>query len=401
MPRVNLTHRSLPGLIADQARQLDYFDDSTPRFGLRVSPKGRRTWFVMYRHNRRMRRLTFGTFPPLSLADARERARTLLRRVDDGYDPAQEKRDARDAETFAELSIEYMTRHAKPKKRSWKNDQRMIDKDLLPRWRHVKIRDIGKRDIRELLEAVADRGLRVQPNRLLALVRKMFQFAEERELVTTNPARGIKPIGQERPRERVLSADEIRSFWAALESETPLVRIMFRLRLLTAQRGAEVSQMRWVDLDLQNRLWTIPGDIAKNGKPHSVPLGPLAIGMLTELQQPASTKPSPWVFPSPRKGLPRRMVQKAVDRVRARAGVDFQLHDLRRTATSILASEGVERVVVKKILNHSERGEVTAVYDRYNYDRQKRSAIERLEARVVRAVSDEPASSVVQFAAVG
>jgi integrase len=145
----------------------------------------------------------------------------------------------------------------------------------------------------------------------------------------------------------------------------------FKLRLLTAQRGVEVLTMRWADLD--GDWWTIPGDVAKNGSSHRVPLSKPAQAILAELRDAADG--SRWVFPSPKvAGKPIVNVQKAADRLVELAGVEFVPHDLRRTAASHMTSMGVPRLVVSKILNHVERG-VTAVYDRHSYDEEKREAL--------------------------
>jgi integrase len=155
---------------------------------------------------------------------------------------------------------------------------------------------------------------------------------------------------------------------------------LFRLRLLTAQRGGELHGATWQEIDLVGGWWTIPAERSKNGLAHRVPLSPQAVRILKALK----AKESAWVFPSSNK-LKQHInhAQKAIERVVERSKVEFRGHDLRRTAASLMVGAGVARLVVSKILNHVETG-VTAVYDRHSYDLEKRAALDfwgrRLEA---------------------
>jgi len=164
-----------------------------------------------------------------------------------------------------------------------------------------------------------------------------------------------------------------------LEPEHARIAAMFRLRLLTAQRGGEVSTMRKADLDLTGGWWTIPGEFSKNGLAHRVPLSPLAMEIVKEAL--AAADGSEWVFPSPTSDGPVRSIWKAVKRVRDRCKVDFRPHDLRRTAASLMTGMGISRLTVSKILNHVE-SDVTAIYDRHSYDAEKRQALEAWAARL-------------------
>jgi integrase len=192
----------------------------------------------------------------------------------------------------------------------------------------------------------------------------------------------VKRVAPERQRDRVLSEDEIRGLWKALDKEDAVIAAVFRLRLLTAQRGGEVLGANWAEMDLPTGWWTIPAERSKNGLAHRVPLSPQAVKVLKSLR--SLTGDSPWVFPSPKKeSASIAHAQKAIERIVERSGVDFRGHDLRRTAASLMVGAGVPRLVVSKILNHVETG-VTAVYDRHSYDLEKRAALDfwgkRLEA---------------------
>jgi integrase len=373
MPRVALTDRTVASLPPTPGKQVDYFDERMPGFGVRVSPSGRRSWIVLYRASGRLRRLTLGRYPYVSLADARAKAKLTIGEVIQGGDPAAEKRVARCAETFAELATEYMEKHAKAKKRSWREDDRLINRNLLPVWRHLKAKDIARRDVRQVVETVLERGAPIQANRVFALVRKMFNFAIQRDVVEANPCLGLNQPAPNRQRDRVLWEEEIRAVWKAIELERPLIGATFKLRLLTAQRGIEILSMRWEHVDLANGWWTIPAELAKNGLSHRVPLSKEARTVLVAVKR--LCEPGQAVFASPSVAGSMQYAQKAVERVRKASGVEFNGHDLRRTAASHMTSMGISRLVVAKILNHVERG-VTAVYDRHSYDCEKREALD-------------------------
>jgi integrase len=176
-----------------------------------------------------------------------------------------------------------------------------------------------------------------------------------------------------------------------------VIAALFRLRLLTAQRGGEVQGAAWSEIDLVGRWWTIPPERSKNGLAHRVPLSAPAVRILKSLKAEAK-KDAIWVFPSTRKTGPHILhAQKAIERVVERSGVEFRGHDLRRTAASLMVGSGVPRLVVSKILNHVESG-VTAVYDRHSYDAEKRSALDFWGRHVEALVAGKRRSRVLPFA---
>ena len=344
----------------------EHFDRSVTGLALRVSPTGGKSWVLLYRQGRRLRRWTLGRYPTLSLADARDRARAGLRAVAAGDDPAHEKRRRRDALTVAVLAERYLVEYAQPRKRSWKEDRRLLAHEVLPAWRHQAARDIQRADARALIHTVAARGSPIAANRLRALLHTVFAFAVAQDIVEANPITHVPRPGVERRRDRVLTADEIRTFWAGLDDDAPVMAAALRVRFVTAQRGGEIHDLLWRDLDLATRWWTIPAERSKNGLPHRVPLTALALDLIAALPVP---DPEGYVFAGARG---KRQRSQAI----ARLGLDdFRGHDLRRTAASHMASAGVSRLVIGKILNHAEPS-VTAVYDRHSYDAEKRAALE-------------------------
>ncbi len=340
MPRLTFTDAAVRALQPPPAGQVVYLDAGMPGFGLRIAAGGARTWVFTYRQGKRVRRLTLGHYPHLSLADARKKAKTARAEADLGGDPAAEKRAEREAATFAELVTDYIERHAKPKKRSWRADEQMLKKHVPASWNDRKAADVTRRDVRELLAKVAA-ATPIAANRLLACLRKLFNHGIRWDLIGSNPCALIERPAPERQRERVLTADELRRVWAAFDAENAHVAALFRLRLLTAQRGGEVRTMEWSEVDLDAGWWTILAEKAKNRRAHRVPLSPQAVAHLRTLPR---LDGCGWVFPSARgDGGCRRTITKAVTRIRKASGVDFWPHDLRRSAASHMTGMGISR----------------------------------------------------------
>jgi integrase len=358
MASMKMTVRSVEAIRLPAAGQIDYWDADNPGFGLRVSAGGRKAWVTMYRHSNVKRRLTLGTYPALGLAAARAKAAVVHHSVQySNADPAAAKKAERVAETFAELAHDYIERHAKRQKRSWRKDQLILEKDALPRFGRRKAKDITRRDIITMLDDIVARGAPIQANRTLEIVRKLFNWAVGRDLLPANPCFRVAKPSNENRSDRVLTEEEIRAVWQALSVEAPLTAATFKLRLLTAQRGAEVLAMGWNQIS--SGWWTIPAGIAKNGLAHRVPLSAPALSLLDEVRP--LGKGSEWVFPGAGGEGHRVAIHKAHNRIRRRSGVFFVPHDLRRTAASHMTSMGISRLVVSKVLNHVESG-ITAVY---------------------------------------
>ena len=370
----------------------EHADGKIPGLVFRVRPRGGKSWAYRYRINGRLRRLTLGAYPALRLADARTAARTARKAVSLGRDPAAEKREAREADTFGELASRYIDQWAKPRKKTWKEDQRKLNRHVLPQWRHVPASGITRRDARELLERVAE-GAPVGVNRVRSLLSKIFNFGIQVDVIEHNPITGTLR-NPERARERVLTEDEIRTFWKATavkteddEGMSAAMAARFRVQLVTAQRGGEVQAMRWDEVDLDAAVWTIPAEKAKNGLTHRVPLSALAL----ELLDFAKPREDGYVLVG---ALGKRQRREALRTIPID---DFRPHDTRRTAASYMASIGVPRVVIGKILNHVER-DITAVYDRHGYDREKAEALARWADELGRIVAGKAKrAEVVEF----
>jgi integrase len=384
---MKMTARSVAALKRPLEGQKDIFDGSLPGFGMRLSYGGTRTWTLFYRHNGVKRRMKIGNYPALPLAAARDRARAALHDVAVGKDPAAEKVAYRESETVADLAREYLDKHAKVKKRSWQHDERTLRNDVLPAIGKLKAKDVRRRDIIRLLDKVKERSP-IMANRTLEIVRKMFAWGVSQDIVEANICTGIARPSEEPRRERVLMADEIRCFWAAAAKEESRAGLVLQLLLFTAQREGEVLKMRWQNIEEGDEYWwTIPGEIAKNGLAHRVPLSKPVITILRDIR---AQRPDPtYVFARRGGGAPATasLIRKPLNRIRHAAGLeDFVPHDLRRTAASYMTGMGIPRLTVAKVLNHAEAG-VTSVYDRHSYDPEKRHALDAWAQRLMEIVS--------------
>jgi integrase len=397
---MKFTDKGIAALKPKQARY-EVWEDGKSGFGVRVTPRGVKSFVWVYHHQGRPRRLTIGAYPGTGLADARVKLADARKLLAEGKDPGaitvDQRRATRAAETVSELVSLYLDQYARPRKRSAGEDARILGKDVVPTWGRRKAQDITRRDVIALLDGIVERGAPIQANRTLACVRKMFNWAISRDLVPTNPCTMVAMPAKENRRDRVLTDAEIRQFWHGLDNArmSEGTRLALRFQLVTMQRKGEVVGAEWSDLDLENAVWTIPPEKAKNGMAHRVPLSPLALDLLDAIKVEAGK--SRWLFPSPRDDMPATGsgVDHALRKNRASLDlVDVTPHDLRRSAASHMTGLGINRLVVGKLLNHMEPG-VTAVYDRHSYDAEKRHALDAWATRLEAILSGKPATNVV------
>lgn len=388
MPIVKLNARSITTLPAIAGVRTDYRDELLPGFFLRVTPQGTRTFGIVYTtRDGRLRRCTLGPVGPLGLSQARAQAKRLRGAVAQGEDPHGDRMTARrmklTADTIEDLVEAFLTSKEamawRPKTRQ--EFARILNIEVVPVLGDLKPDEVKRGEVRALVDRLAERAP-IMANRVFEVTRRLYTWAIGKDLVETSPCLGLSKPSTETARDRVLTEDEIRAFWAACDGEDGVIAEAFRLMLITAQRRGEVLSMRWQDIE--GTWWTIPADVAKNGRSHRVPLSPQAVTIIDKLRKDANRT---WVFPSPTTDRAIENPQKASERVRERSKVPgLRLHDLRRTAASLMTGMGISRLTVKKILNHAER-DVTAVYDRHSYDPEKRSALEAWGRRLERIVS--------------
>ena len=260
---------------------------------------------------------------------------------------------------------------------------------------HLKAPALTKRQIIAFLDGIVDRGAPVAANRTYALLKQFFEWAAAKDLIPASPMAGVKPPGgTERPRDRILTAEEIGALWEKLDTADMAepTRLALKLLLVTGQRRGELTQARWDHFDLDAKLWTIPVELLKSAhsrrdrpEPHVVPLSDLALVLMRRLKELAGDSPA--VLPAHAskrhaRGYSEGVLSRAVRQNAEHLGIaHWTPHDLRRTAASFMTKIGVPRLHVEKVLNHST-GDIAEVYDRHNYLPEKRAALEKWGAHL-------------------
>ncbi len=398
-------------------------------------PSKAMSWAVRYRHAGRPRKLTLGAYPAITLEAARDLGSKALRAAAGGRDPAQEKQSAKVEEKrraaeevwaqrdlFENVAREFIERYAKPRAANkgrpdaWVETGRILGLkpdpanpgkltesggDVIPRWRGRKIQEIAKRDVIALLDEIQDRGAPIMANRALAAVRKLFNWAASRDIVSASPCAGVTPPAAEKSRDRVLTDDELRLVWLAAEAEPwpygPIVKLM----ILTGQREAEVAGMFEAEIKTDKRAWSMEGGRTKNGEAHEVPLSASALALLAA--QPRIGRKR-FLFSSdgesPVKSFSRAKdrIDEAVQKLNGDKPIPkWVFHDLRRTVASGMAGLGIQLPVIEKVLNHKSgtfRG-IVGVYQRHSFAEEKRSALDAWAKHVLSIVSGKRASNVI------
>lgn len=381
---------------------LEIWDTDLKGFGIRISPKGRRSFMVLTRVDGKQRRTTLGTFPETKLADARDAARQIIADARRGVAPGERQRQERQhrerrrAKTFSTLAEQFIADHASTL-RTGDETARLLRKHAVPRFGEVPAEEITRAEMRAFLTGIAE-NTPIQAVNLRAAIRKMYNWAKDHELLDVNPAAGRLLNVRRAEREKVLTADEIAKVWQAAEAIGYPFGPFTQALMLLLQRRDETAGMRWSELDLDTGTWSIPGERAKNGKGHVVPLAPQAIALLKSLPITGdcvfSSGRSSRKLAGPAQDFPISGFSKAKKQLDALSGVEgWTFHDLRRTGSTHMRSIGVDRLAVSKVLNHAESG-VTAVYDRYSMDPEKRNALERWANQVDRILGGQGSNEV-------
>jgi integrase len=332
------------------------WDNTLPGFGVRVKPSGVRSYIIQYRNRNTSasRRLTIGQHGPLLTFDqAKKQARAMLADAMRGEDPVEIRKTARRAPSIADLAVDYLERHAVPKKRpkSVRDDRAMLDNIILPKLGAKKVDAIGRRDVEAIQVGMKDRPY--QANRVLSLLSKMFNLAIEWKWRPDNPAKGIERY-QEQKRERWLSDEELRHLCAVLD-EHPNTRAAnaVRLQLLTGARLGEVLTSRKEDFDLHRGIWTKPSHQTKQKRTEHLPLSAQALILVTLIIE-TSDAGSPFLFPGNKPGQPLHEIKKFWSVVLREAGiVNYRRHDNRHTYASHLVSSGLSLEIVGRLLGHT------------------------------------------------
>jgi integrase len=374
-------------------------DTSVPGLTLRLcapstrAPEGLRQWFLRYRpRGQAQRARVLGHYPALPLAQARQRSRDILTAARKGLDLiAEEEREAEEQKaaearrrTVRQVATDYLA-SVRDRLRSYRDIKSRLDNHILPKFGDRLIGELRRGEIVEFLDELRNAGMRHMVNRSRETLIQLFGFAVERGYADANPAAATKKFrGLEPPRERVLSRDETRSLWQALDRITEPGRSYVRVLMLTGCRREEARAMRWDELDLDAALWTLPISRNKGGRAHEIPLTAPVVAILRERERQRLL--GPYVFSLDGK---RPM---AVHQIKARldeeSGIaEWRLHDLRRTLRTGLAELGIPYEIAERVIGHAVGG-LERVYNVFAYRDEKRAALEKWAAHLRFVVGD-------------
>jgi len=363
---------------------------------LRINPSGTKTWVFRYQFNGIPRRLSLGKYPGLSLADARTKHGEAMRELQRGNDPGlkakEEKARMKQAPSFMDLLEEFWSLELSLQP-SGKNRKRLVEKDVLHVWGKRRVASITRRDAVLLLDGVRQRAP-VGANRLQGVLVRMFNFASERGIIERSPLMGMRR-GKEKARSRVLTDEEVKALWSALDLERKEIdiyrptKLALKMILLTGQRPGEVAGMKWEDLDGQ--WWTIPATATKTREENRVPVLPMAEKVIEEAR--VYSGGTGFVFASSYnvgEPLTVRALSNAIRRHRAEMGISdrFTPHDLRRTLRTRLAEAGVSDIVAERLLGHKLQG-VLGIYNRHTYEKERSEALGKWERRLKKIIGLE------------
>ncbi len=372
-----------------------------------VSPKGTVTFRYDYRLAGRRETLTLGQYDefqasqpkrdpetikygdPLSLADARELLARAKNSVSRGESPARDKadgkRELRESGTFQTFADIWL-RDAGLADSTAAMRKSILDRDVLPKFGKRKLDEITPSQVLGLCEKIKERGAPATAVHAREIIQQVYRHAMSRGLKIDNPADAVKAsaIATFKPRERALTPGEIQTFFTVLDTvgTLPTLKLGLKFVLLTMCRKGELLQATWKEVDFDKTTWTIPAERMKARRPHVVYLSQQALDLLVGLKTCAGS--SPYLLPG-RYETDKPMSEATLNRVIAavvekaqKESLDlphFCVHDLRRTASTLLHEAGFNTDWIEKCLAHEQRG-VRAVYNKAEYADQRRAMLQ-------------------------
>jgi integrase len=389
MPRIRLTKSAIDALPTSKS-DVVYWDAGYPGFGVKVTPKGRKVFIVLYRTGgagSKLRKYTIGPYGRLTLHQARVAAQKVFAAKLEGRDPATEKREAKRrivADRVEDL-LETFIEQRLSQNRSGSEIARLLRRELGKIWAGRSIHEISKRDVVEVIETIVQRGAPIAANKTLKSIKTFMRWCVGRAVLDQSPAEGVPMPAKEVARDRILPDEELAHvILAAREIGGPYGGIV-ELLALTGQRREEVAQLSHQELDFVHLVWTIPKSRTKNSKAHIVHLSAQSMAVLDR-----AIGPGPLMFSllgtKPFKEFSR--AKRLLDQLSGVSG--WRLHDLRRTCVSGMARLGVAPHIADKILNHQSGtiSGVAAVYQRHDFLAERRAALDLWGAHVAELIKD-------------
>jgi integrase len=364
------------------------FDEDNPGFGLRLREGGSRTWIYQYWLGERSRRMTLGKWPKLSANSARELLDRLAAKVALGQDPAADKFESRARkETFQEIADAYLAAQAKRLKPRSLDEVRRHLKNHATTLQNRPIANIQRRDVAELLTTIADQNGPVSANRTRSSISAMFNWATRAGLADANPA-AFTNKEDERSRSRVLSPGELREIWTALPEGD--YGTIIKLLVLSAQRRTEIGDLRWSEIDARRRTITLPSERVKNGRAHVIPI---ADPVRSILKARSRTNGRDFVFGYGDGGFSgwsrcKERLDATINARRKKPIEEWTVHDVRRSAATMMAEIGIQPHVVEAILNHvsGHKDGIAGVYNHAQYHEAMQIALDKWSRYVLKIV---------------
>lgn len=358
------------------AKDYVVFDGKVTGLGIRVWPSGMKTFIFHYRYFGRQYKMKLARYSAnFTLAAARAKAATLTQLVQAGKNPKDEQAaQARDyhKHTIAHLVplyIEHSAKHSQP--RTWTETERILTNSIGPLGA-IPVSQVRRSDLLKFKSQALERSSPGTVRNTLAALRCLFSWLIENEYIDASPFSGLK-MPKTTSRQRILTIPELRSVWSASQRMGYPYGVIVQLLILTLQRRDEVAQMQWNELDLEQASWVVPDTRAKNKMVNAIHLSAPSTSLLLSVRKTTSS----FVFPA--LGNPATAVsgfskwKATLDSV---SGVtDWRLHDLRRTGATCLQRLGVNEPIIEKILNHKQRSNLIATYQRYEWYEERRMAL--------------------------
>jgi integrase len=354
-----------------------------------VQPSGAKAWCLRYRHGGRSHKLTLGDYPTVGLAEARKLAATAKEQLSRGVDPAAEKREQAvpaKPDSVEDICRQYIAlERARGRLRSLKNREAILAK-LYPAIGRRPIRELKRSEVARLIDRIEiERGARAA-DVAKSTLGVVFNWFSERCDDFNSPLTRSRLRYNKPPRDRILSDDELQRVWNACDKVRPPFGQLTKFILLTASRRSEAAEMRRSELLDGGAVWQVPAIRYKTGDAHVVPLSSSAREIVEGMPV---INGSDFVF-ALSTGKPMRRFGQHVTALRKASGTDgWWVHDLRRSARSLLSRAGVDADHAERCIGHVIRGQ-RGVYDRYSFAQEKKVAFEKLEKLIMQIVAEPP-----------
>ncbi|KTD73775.1 tyrosine-type recombinase/integrase [Legionella tucsonensis] len=353
--------------------------------GIRVMPSGNKSWFYRFSMNGKRQKISLGKYPGISLKQARElhaQAQSLKEQGINPIDYAQQEKLKKD-NTLSKLILSWYENYVVKNRKQPRPIKYQIDSEIIPLLGHMELDKIQTKDITSALDKVVHRGAPVHANRILSTIKQVLNYAVSRGYLQHNPAINIRTRdigGIEKPRERVLNTEEIRTIWRFLECPlcqmSESARISIKIIILTGVRTSEIRLAQWHQFNFEQSLWTIPPEHSKGAITVKIHLSELTKKILLRHKEMSNSQ---FVIPGITHDTPmsKDALPRAINRIQDRVGIpEWTAHDLRRTfATQLGESLQVDPIVIEKCLGH-KMPRIMATYNKNEMLQQRKEALD-------------------------